>query len=154
MAVGNWTFFPRWRKNMGNAGFAAGALTGHVKMLLYTSAAVLSAKTPVSCYFSLGTTNEVASTNDYGHGGKLCSTATWLSALSINNMRFTINSKSFKGSSGAINNIRYAVLVTSGASTKANKLICWSALSTAQFNLASGNTLTVSPAATGVFNLT
>jgi hypothetical protein len=48
-----------------------------------------------------------------------------------------------------LNNIRYAVIYQSGG-----KLLCFCQLSSAQFTVASPNTLTVLPAATGVFTLT
>jgi hypothetical protein len=55
-------------------------------------------------------------------------------------------------SAGPLTNVRYAVIRTSTAAADGVP-ICYAALSTAQFTVASPNTLTILPAATGVFTL-
>ena len=69
-------------------------------------------------------------------------------------MRLNFGATQWKASGGTIANIKFAVLYLSGPSATAKKLICYSQLSTAAFSLTNQNTLTVTPAATGVFNLT
>jgi len=150
MGVGNWTFFNKFRKNLGvaNINFS----TGIVRLALFQSTSNLAGT--ISSYGSL--TNEVATNYGYTQLGKSCSTYSWSAIVSAGSYRFNINAggKSWKASGGNIANIKFAVLYLSGASSHAKRLICYSQLSTAQFTLNSGNTLTISPSATGVFNLT
>jgi hypothetical protein len=47
----------------------------------------------------------------------------------------------------------YAVIYSQGASAGTGIPVCFAALSTAEFNVTTGNTLTVQLAATGVFTL-
>jgi hypothetical protein len=55
----------------------------------------------------------------------------------------------FTASGSVISAVQYAVIHNS-----AGKLLCWSKLSASAFSVADPNTLTVLPAATGVFTLT
>ena len=59
----------------------------------------------------------------------------------------------FTASGASLTNIRYAVLRNSTGAA-AGKLLCFCQLSSAQFTVSSPNTLTVLPAATGIFTLT
>jgi hypothetical protein len=66
-------------------------------------------------------------------------------------MKFTYSTigVTFTASGAPLTNVKYAVIYQSGG-----KLLCFCRLSSAQFTVASPNTLTVLPAATGVFTLT
>ena len=147
MAVGNWTFYSKFKKNIGSAlvNFAG----GNFKMALYTSASN-AATTTLSIISSI--TNECAAANGYVAGG-LALTKTWTSGASAGQWRFNISNVVWTGTGGTISNIKFAVIYTSGASATVKKLICYSQLSTAQFNLTINNTLTIQPSATGIFNL-
>lgn len=61
----------------------------------------------------------------------------------------------FKATGGAVAaSIQYAVIGVSGASAGSSYAIGWCKLSTAVFGLSDGNTLTITPSATGYFTLT
>jgi len=76
-------------------------------------------------------------------------------AASAGSMRFNFTPwRVWTAAGGSIAGVKFAVLYMSGASAGAKKLICYSQLSTAGFDITTGNTLTIMPAATGVFNLT
>src|SRR5512139_3396435 len=60
----------------------------------------------------------------------------------------------FKATGGNVTSIQYAVIGLSGASAGANKAIGWCKLSSAAFQLSDGNTLTITPNASGYFTLT
>jgi hypothetical protein len=61
----------------------------------------------------------------------------------------------FTATTSAIANIKYAVIFLTGASAGAQKLLCYSTLTTSQItSLAIGNTLTVQMASGGVLTLT
>lgn len=68
---------------------------------------------------------------------------------SAKELRFTFDAVVFTASGGNVTSIQYAVLGISGG-----KALGWCKLSTAVFTLSSGNTLTITPNASGVFTLT
>jgi hypothetical protein len=59
----------------------------------------------------------------------------------------------FTASGASLTNIKYAILRNSTGAT-AGRLLCFCRLSSSQFTVTSPNTLTVLPAATGIFTLT
>ena len=60
----------------------------------------------------------------------------------------------FTASASILSAVRYAVIRASAISVNSGHIICYAALSTAQFNIASNNTLTIQMAPTGIFTLT
>lgn len=148
MAVGAWTFYNHFKKNLGAA--LVNLSGGNFRIGLYTSASnaatlTLSTKGSVN--------NEVAEANGYSSSGKALASKTWLSGASAGQWRFNAAATVWTGTGGTISNIKYAVIWASGATAANRKLVCYSQLSTSQFNLTINNTLTITPAATGIFNL-
>jgi hypothetical protein len=74
---------------------------------------------------------------------------------SAKQMKFTMSSVglAFTASGASLVDIKYAILRNSTGAT-AGRLLCWCQLSSANFTVSSPNTLTVLPAATGIFTLT
>jgi len=70
-------------------------------------------------------------------------------------MKFTMSTVglAFTASGASLTNIKYAILRNS-TGAGAGKLLCFCQLSSTQFTVTSPNTLTVLPAATGIFTLT
>ena len=145
-----WSFYNRAKKYLMDATID---LNGHTFDLhLFTSAANFATKT-LSTLGSL--TNQVASGNGYAQSGKAL-TVTWTVGASASEMRFNALALIWTGTGGSIANIKAAAIVArTGASGKAaaNKLLCYSSLSAGQFTVTIGNTLTVTPAANGIFEL-
>jgi len=128
-------------------------IDGDIFMLaLYTSASN-AATTTLSLRSQI--TNEVANANGYSTGGKTASAPTWGTGASAGEMRFDATATIWSASGGNIVDAKFAVLYdqSTGASAGAQKLIAQSQLSTAQFTITSGNTLTVTPSANGIFEL-
>jgi hypothetical protein len=148
MAVGAWTFYNKFKRNLGQA-FPVNLGSGNFRMQLHTSASN-AATTTLSIISSV--TNEVAEANGYSSGKALAS-KTWTAGASAGQYRFNAAALVWTGTGGTISNIKFAVIWASGASAIARKLVCFSQLSTSQFNLTINNTLTITPAATGIFNL-
>ena len=102
-------------------------------------------------------TNEVATAGGYAAGGRALVPATgkWINT-SAKQMTFTMSSigLAFTASGASIVDIKYAIIRNSTVSTTQGKLLCWCQLSSANFTVASPNTLTVLPATTGIFTLT
>ena len=99
--------------------------------------------------------SEVANGNGYTQSGKAL-TVTWSTGASASEMRFDATAVIWTATGSGIANIKAAVIVgRTGASGKAgtNVLVCYASLTSTQFTLASGNTLTLTPPLGGIFEL-
>ena len=152
MAASAWQLYNYAKRYIGNGTITLGA--GVFKMLLATSASNASTFT-ISTYAQI--TGEIAATGGYATGGKnlVPATASWTVGASAKQMKFTMSTVglAFTASGASLTNIRFAVLRNSTGAL-AGKLLCFCQLSSAQFTVTSPNTLTVLPAATGIFTLT
>jgi hypothetical protein len=151
MAASAWQLYNSAKKYIGNGTITLGA--GVFKMLLATSASNASTFT-LTAYSQI--TNEISATGGYVTGGKnlVPATAYWTVGASAKQMKFTMSTVglAFTASGASLTNIKYAVLRNSTGAT-AGKLLCFCRLSSTQFTVTSPNTLTVLPAATGIFTL-
>jgi hypothetical protein len=151
MAATAWQLYNSAKKYIGNGTITLGA--GVFKMLLATSASNASTFT-LTAYSQI--TNEIAATGGYTTGGKnlVPATAYWTVGASAKQMKFTMSSVglAFTASGASLTNIKYAILRNSTGAT-AGRLLCFCQLSSSQFTVTSPNTLTVLPAATGIFTL-
>ncbi len=146
MAVGAWTFYNEFKKYLGKAD---ADLDGNFRLGLYTSASNAATAT-LSTLSEL--TNEVTEANGYSSSGKAL-TKTWATGASASEFRFDATAVIWTATGGNISNVKFAVVWASGASAGARKLLCYSQLSTAQFTVTTGNTLTITPSANGIFEL-
>jgi hypothetical protein len=120
-------------------------------MTLHTSASNFATKT-LGVYGSL--TSEVTEANGYSSSGKALTSEVWTVGASAQQYKFDCDDVVWTGTGGAINNIKGAVIWLSGASAGGRHLLCFASLTSSQFNLASGNTLTLQVNSAGVFTLT
>jgi hypothetical protein len=148
MAAGAFVVFKRAKGNMGKA--ALNFSTGAYYMGLFRTSASAGLVGNLSTYASL--VGEVSATGGYATGGKALSGVTWVTAGSAGQWMLDSTALIFTASAAAINNIRYAV-VRNSTGAAAGKLVAYAPLTTTQFTLASGNTLTVTPSASGYFRL-
>ena len=151
MAASAWQLYNKAKQSIGNGTITLGA--GVFKMVLATSASNASTFT-LSTYASV--TNEISATGGYVTGGKnlVPATALWTVGASAKQYKFTMSTVglAFTASGASLTNIKYAILRNSTGAT-AGKLLCFCQLSSSQFTVTSPNTLTVLPAATGIFTL-
>lgn len=146
MAVGAWTFYNEFKKYIATASVN---MSGQFRISLYTSAS--NAATATLSVIS-EVNNEVTEANGYSSSGEAL-VETWGTGASAGEFRFDATAVIWTASGGNIANIKYAVIWASGASAGARKLVCYSQLSTAQFTVTTGNTLTITPSALGIFEL-
>lgn len=148
MAASAWQLYNDAKRYLGNGTIQLGV--NNFKMALFRSASNTSTFT-LSTFASL--TNEISATGGYVSGGKALVPATgqWTTGASAKQMKFTYSTVglTFTASGAPLTNVKYAVIYNF-----AGKLLCFCQLSSAQFTVSSPNTLTVLPAATGVFTLT
>jgi len=152
MAATAWQLYNSAKKYIGNGTITLGA--GVFKMLLARSASNASTFT-LTAYSQI--TNEISATGGYVTGGRnlVPATAYWTVGASAKQMKFTMSTVglAFTASGASLTNIKYAVIRNSTGAT-AGRLLCFCQLSSSQFTVTSPNTLTVLPAATGIFTLT
>ena len=152
MAATAWQLYNKAKQSIGNGTITLGA--GVFKMVLARSASNASTFT-LSTYASV--TNEISATGGYVTGGKnlVPATGQWTVGASAKQMKFTMSTVglAFTASGASLTNIKYAILRNSTGAT-AGRLLCFCQLSSSQFTVTSPNTLTILPAATGIFTLT
>ena len=157
MAASAWQLYNEAKKYIGNGTITLGA--GVFKMVLAKAASNASTFT-LSAYSEI--TNEIAGsagTNGYIQGGRnlVPATAQWIvNPSNAKQQKFTMSAigLAFTASGASIVDIKYAIIRNSVSSAASGKLLCWCQLSSANFTVTSPNTLTVLPAATGIFTLT
>jgi len=152
MAATAWQLYNEAKKYIGNGTITLGA--GVFKMVLAQSASNASTFT-FSVYSQIN--NEVANAGGYLTGGRnlVPATSQWTVGASAKQMKFTQTTAglTFTASGANLVNIKYAIIRNSTGST-AGKLLCFCRLSSSQFTVTTPNTLTIIPAATGIFTLT
>jgi hypothetical protein len=152
MAATAWQLYNKAKQYIGNGTITLGA--GVFKMVLANSASNASTFT-LTAYSQI--TNEISATGGYVTGGKdlVPATALWTVGASAKQYKFTMSSVglAFTASGASLTDIKYAILRNS-TGAGAGKLLCFCQLSSSQFTVTSPNTLTVLPAATGIFTLT
>jgi hypothetical protein len=152
MAASAWQLYNEAKKYIGNGTITLGA--GVFKMVLARSASNASTFT-LSAYSEL--TNEISATGGYTTGGKnlVPAAGQWTVGASAKQYKFTYSTigLTFTASGASLTNVKFAVIRNS-TGAGAGRLLCWCQLSSSQFTVTSPNTLTILPAATGVFTLT
>lgn len=100
-------------------------------------------------------TNEVASANGYTKSGKVI-TKTWSAGASAGQAKLNFTAVSLSASGNITSVMIYAVIARTGASAKdaANKIVGFASLTSAVFQISSGNKFILNPDATnGLFTL-
>ena len=145
MAAAAWRLYAKAKEYIGDGTITLG--TGGFKMALFRG----SSNTSTITLSTLASVTVQASGGAYTAGGKYLapSAGTWTLAGSTVTIDYTTLGITFTASGSNISAVQYAVIHNS-----AGKLLCWSKLSASAFSVADPNTLTVLPAATGVFTLT
>jgi hypothetical protein len=144
MAAGAWTFYNAAKKHLMDGTIDLD--THSFRMLLFTSASNAATLTLSTL---AAVTNQVAEQFGYSSSGKALAGVTWAVGASASEYRFDCTATVWTAAGGSISAIKYAVIVD----TNTGLLLCHSQLSASQFSVTSGNTLTVTPSANGIFEL-
>lgn len=154
MAAGTWKIYAKAKKYIGAGTITLGA--GIFRMQLHrasASAAILVLSTRSTNASIVG---EISATGGYVTGGRtiLPATGKWTVGASAKQYKFTYTTAGlvFTASGANLTNIKYA-LIRNSTGAGAGKVLCFCTLSSAQFTVTSGNTLTITPNASGVFTL-
>jgi hypothetical protein len=149
MGASAWTVFDCAKHHFGMGKYIlSAAAAGYLQMTLHKSAAStnISAAT-ITTWASIG--NECAG-GGYDALG-LCG-ITWAAGVSAGVQKLDFSDPVFTASGGILSNVRYAVVYVS-TSAGGGTPLCYAALSTAEFDVTTSNTLTIQLAATGCFTL-
>jgi len=149
MAATAWTFYNDAKKKIGNGTILLDA--GIWKMQLATSASNASTTT-ISIASQI--TGEIAVAGGYAAGGRTIAGVAWTAAGDPASVKWDATDLVFTASGANLSNVKFAVIHTSVGSVTSGHLLVWSRLSTSQFSVTSGNTLTVQFATAGIFTLT
>jgi hypothetical protein len=149
MAAGAWTVYNLAKKKIGNATLSLASTAFRVS--LFTSASSGAGNSARGVISSLD--DEVGSGNGYSSSGKAMTGEVWTVGASNSQYKFDTDDVVWTASGGSIANIKYAVIWLSGASAGGRHLLCYSQLTSSQFTLSSGNTLTLQMNASGVLTL-
>lgn len=154
MAAGAWKIFTRAKRGLRSGGTID--LTGIFKMCLCKTSASANllkiTNTGISTWASVG--SEIVAQGGYVAGGRSLLAVKWTVGASTKQMKFSFTTAGlvFTASGANLSVIRYAVIRNSTGAA-AGKVLAFCTLSTAAFSISTPNTLTILPAATGVFTL-
>lgn len=148
MAAQAWKVYNLAKKKIGNGSLNLASTA--FRMTLHTSASNAATLT-LGVYGSL--TGEVSEANGYSSSGKALTGEVWTVGASAKQYKFDVDDVVWTGTGGAISNIKFAVIWLSGASAGGRHLLATASLTSSQFNLSSGNTLTLQINSAGVFTL-
>lgn len=136
MAATAWEFYNNFKYVLGTGSVDLSGTNTSFKIRLYTSASNAATATLLT---GGQVTNEVNSSSYPAEGKAL--TVNWSVKSTTSTYSWTFTDITFTASGTALNNIKYAVIMTQTASI----LVCWSQLSTAEFNVTAGNELVIQP---------
>jgi hypothetical protein len=150
MAVGAWTFYNTFRKKLGKKIID---LSADAFMIALFKSASNAATLTLSTLGSV--TNEISATGGYAVHGRSVINRIWTQGASTKQFKFYASAPVFTASGASLNNVKFAVLHdnTVGASAGLRPLVAFCQLSTAQFTISSGNTMSILNPATGIFTL-
>jgi len=146
MAASAWVVFDRAKHKVGDGTIDLSG--GSFRMSLHRTSASANLVGNITIMTSVA--DEVTGG---GYAELALSGIAWTDGASAGEQKYDCTDPVFTASNSNIVNVRYAVIFASGASAGAEHLLCYAALSTAQFDVTGGNTLTVQMASTGIFVL-
>jgi hypothetical protein len=145
MAASAWTVFDSAKHKIGNGDIDLSSHTFRLSLHRTSASANLAGDITIftsvgdQCSgggYAAGTLAGVAWTSDGGSGQK-----------------WDVTDPVFTASASTLSAVRYAVIRKSAGAVTSGLLLCYAALSTAEFNVTTGNTLTIQMHANGVFTL-
>ena len=148
MAAGAWTFYNNGKLNIGRG---ADLSSSAFKVTLHTSTYAPSITANI-VYADLS--NELATANGYTNGGLAMTSVTWTDTAGTE--KFTSAAMVWNATGAGIV-ARYAVIRAVGTfNTLVDPLVCYCLLDStpADVTCSAGNTLTITPNASGIFTMT
>lgn len=148
MAAQAWSVYNRAKQKIGNGVIDLSATTYRIS--LYKSSSNFATFT-LTLQNEL--TNELTEANGYSSSGKAMANEVWTVGASAKQYKFDADDVVWTASGGNITSIKAAVIWVSAAASANRHLLCFSSLTSSEFTLSSGNTLTVQVNASGLLTL-
>lgn len=146
MAASAWTVFDSAKHKIGNGAIN---LSSHTfRLSLHRTSASANLAGDITIFTSVGD-----QCSGGGYAAKTLAGVSWGAGTSAGQQKWDVTDPVFTASASTLSAVRYAVIRKSAGATTSGLLLCYAALSTAEFNVTTGNTLTIQMAATGVFTL-
>lgn len=120
------------------------------RITLHTSASNFATAT-LGTYVSLNF--EVTEANGYSSSGKALTTEVWAVGASAGQYKFDADDPIWTATGGTIPNIKGAVIWLSAAATANRHLLVRASLTSTQFTLSTGNTMTLQMNSSGIFTM-
>jgi hypothetical protein len=149
MAATAWTFYNSAKKKLGQNTGGIRLDAGIFKLSLHQSTSNAS---NVAHSILSSVNNEIAAQGGYVAGGRTLAGVQW--TIAGGSVKWDTNDLVFTASGANLSNVKFAVVHYSVGAATSGPVLCWSRLSTAQFSVTTGNTLTIQMANAGVFTLT
>lgn len=147
MAASAWTIFDRAKHKIATSTMP---LSGGVfRLSLHRTSASANLVGDITIFSSVGD-----ECSGGGYAAVTLAGVAWTNGASAGQQKWDVTDPVITASASTLSAVRYAVIRLSAGSTTSGHLLCYAALSTAQFNVTTGNTLTIQMASTGVFTLT
>jgi len=148
MAAQAWSVYNTAKKKIGNGTLDLSATVFRIS--LYKSS---SSFATLSLSVIGSVSNELTEANGYSSSGQALANEEWTVGASAGQYKFDADDVVWTATGGNITSIKAAVIWLSGASAGGRHLLCYSSLTSSQFTLASGNTLTIQMNASGILTL-
>lgn len=148
MAAQAWKLYNEAKKKIGNTTLNLAATAFRISLL--TSASNFATAT-LSIFNEL--TNEIADGTGYSTSGKALTSEVWTVGASAGSYKFDCDDPLWTATGGNIANIKGAVIWLSAAASANRFLLVRASLTSSQFTLSSGNTLTLQMNSLGVFTM-
>jgi len=154
MAAQPWKLYASAKKKIGAGTITLG--TGVFKMSLHRNSAstTITSLSTITIFSSVG--SEISARGGYIAGGRnlVPAAGQWTVGQSAREYKFTYSTTGliFTAFGSDLNSIRYALIHFSTGAAE-GPVLCYCSLSSSQFSIISPNTLSILPAATGVFTL-
>lgn len=148
MAAQAWKLYNEAKKKIGNT--TLNLASSAFRITLHTSASNFATAT-LSIYNEL--TNEVTEANGYSSSGKALANEAWTVGASAGQYKFDADDPIWTATGGTIPNIKGAAIWISAAASANRFLLVRASLTSTQFTLASGNTLTLQMNSSGIFTM-
>jgi glutamate synthase domain-containing protein 2 len=161
MAASQWFVFDAAKFKIGNGTINLSAPNAFRMSLHRTSAsALITGLSAVTVWSSVG---DVSSGGGWGTSasgaakansqGLTLAGVSWGTGASGGQQKWDCTDPVFTASASILSAVRFAVIRYSAGTVNSGHLVCYAALSTAEFDVATSNTLTIQMAATGIFTL-
>lgn len=146
MAASAWTIFDRAKHYIGDGTIPLSGST--FRLSLHRTSASANLVGDITIFTSVGD-----QCSGGGYAAKTLGSVVWTAGASAGQQKFDCADPVFTASASTLSAVRYAVIRKSAGAVTSGILLCYAALSTSEFNVSTGNTLTISMAATGIFTL-